>query len=62
MISNAIEMLFIVYNDTFLQKNVYFPHVIFLHWFMVLFSWLINVIFIHISMENFVLFQMLAQF
>ena len=28
MISNTIEMLFIVYSNTFLQKNVFFPHVI----------------------------------
>ena len=57
MISNAIEMLFIVYNKTFLQKQCVFPHVTFLHWFMVLFSCLINVIFSHILMENFVLFS-----
>ena len=29
MISNTIEMLFIVYSNTFLQKDVFFPHVIF---------------------------------
>ena len=41
MICNTIDMLFIVYNNTFLQKNVFFPHDFFLHSFMVIFSCLI---------------------
>ena len=38
-------MLFRVYSNTFLQKMCFFPHVIFLHWFVVPFSCLINVLF-----------------
>ena len=56
MISSTIEMLFLVYSNTFLQK-IYFSHVIFLIWFMVLFSWLISVLCSLILMENFVIFS-----
>ena len=58
MISNTIEMLFIVCSNIFLQKNVYFFILKeILHWFMVLFSCLINAIFSIILMEIFFVFS-----
>ena len=57
MISSTIEMLFSVYRNSFLQEMCRFPHVIFLHWLMVLFSCLLNVLISLILMGNYVVFS-----
>ena len=62
MISNTIEMLFTVYSNTFLQKNVFFPQVKFSYWFMVIFSFLINAFLALFWWKFLSFFQMLAQF
>ena len=56
IICNTIEMLFIVYSNTFLQKMCFFLMKFFLHWFLVIFSCLIIALFSLILMENFDLF------
>ena len=63
MISYTTEGLFIVYNNTFLQNKKCFSLMLgFLTLIYGPFSCLMIVLFGPICMENFVIFQMLAQF
>ena len=56
MISNTTERLFIVYINTLLQKNVFFPHVRNFKLIYGPFSCLINILFGSVFMIFFVIF------